>query len=72
MKRNIKGAALLCLIFMLLLEARVSAKEVNVNISVNDKVINFTKETGIPFADERERTFVPIRVVMESMGILVD
>lgn len=74
MKRCIKGSiAFLCIAFFVFsLFGETRAKDFDVELSINGNHINFTNETGRPFANETERTFVPLRITMESMGVNVE
>lgn len=74
MKRCIKGSiAFLCLAFFVFsLYGETRAKDFDVELSINGTHITFTEETGKPFANETNRSYVPLRVVMETMGVNVD
>lgn len=43
-----------------------------VDISIDDANIEFCSHTGIPFIDSNNRTQVPLRITMESLGAEVD
>lgn len=74
MKRCIKGSiAFLCAaLFVFSLFGDTRAKDFDVELTINGKGINFTEETGRPFANETARTFVPLRITMESLGVNVE
>lgn len=44
------------------------ADNYDISITINDKNIEFTSDSGLPFVDENGRTLVPLRVVMEEYG----
>lgn len=43
-----------------------------VDISINDTNVEFCGHTGIPYIDSNNRTQVPLRITMESLGAEVD
>lgn len=43
-----------------------------VDIDIDDAKIEFCGHTGIPFIDSNNRTQVPLRITMESLGAEVD
>ncbi|QSX05302.1 hypothetical protein JYG23_11535 [Sedimentibacter sp. zth1] len=43
-----------------------------VDISIDGLKVNFTKHSGYPFVDANNRTMVPLRLTMESIGAKVD
>ncbi len=65
MKRKI-AAFTVAFVFML------STSAYAVDISIDDANIEFCSHTGIPFIDSNNRTQVPLRITMESLGAEVD
>ena len=43
-----------------------------VDIDIDDAKVEFCGHTGIPFIDSNNRTQVPLRMTMESLGAVVD
>lgn len=63
MKRKIFAFAIsIMLMFML------SASAYAVDISIDDRKVEFCGHTGIPFIDSHNRAQVPLRMTMESLG----
>ena len=67
MKRKI---VVFAVVFLLLLMFSTSAYAVD--ISIDDTNLEFCGHTGIPFMDSHNRTQVPLRITMESLGAEVD
>ena len=65
MKRKI---AALTVAFMIMFSSNAYA----VDISIDDTKMEFCGHTGIPFIDSHNRTQVPLRIVMESLGAEID
>ena len=65
MKRKI---AALTVAFMTIFSSNAYA----VDISIDDTKMEFCGHTGIPFIDSHNRTQVPLRIVMESLGAEID
>ncbi|SDW92555.1 copper amine oxidase N-terminal domain-containing protein [Tepidimicrobium xylanilyticum] len=47
-------------------------KSYNINITIDGKPVNFTKDLGYPYLTKTQRTMVPIRIISENMGYNVD
>lgn len=64
-KRHLKlmMATLFCVVFM---TAGVFAG--NVDVYICDEKIPYNESSGVPFIDENNRTLVPLRMTMESVG----
>lgn len=67
-KLRIGQLLILALLFSFLGAAQVLAAEPTLHVVINYKPVVFTAETGYPFVDENNRTMVPLRGAMESMG----
>ncbi len=55
------------MVLFLLITINCSFAE-EVEIEIDEKVVDFTEEFGIPFIDGNSRTQVPLRTAMESFG----
>ena len=54
------------LFFIMFLSVCIFAR--NVDVFVCDEKISYNEDSGIPFVDENNRTLVPLRLTMESIG----
>jgi hypothetical protein len=66
-----KKILLLVIVLSLVLSLSAFAAD-SVNISIEEELVEFNKEYGIPFIDENNRTQVPFRATMETYGAEVD
>lgn len=57
-------------IFMILFSQQIIFAN-SVNIVINDKNIEFSDDSGIPYIDKNFRTMVPLRATMEAIGCSV-
>ncbi len=73
MPRKTKAAAAVFIASLLFLlpAAAVLSQDYGVNVYVDGSKIEF-KEEERPFIDEQNRTIVPVRLISESMGAVVD
>lgn len=68
-KRKITG---LLIIMTIIWSISSNAEETEIKITLDDKKIEFDQDSGFPFADENQRTLVPIRRTMECAGVKVE
>lgn len=59
-----------CITFNLFVN--VAGAEVQINMIIDNEKVIFAEELGIPFADENNRTQVPLRLAMEKIGAEVE
>lgn len=50
----------------------IGAMAEDIKVYVGTEKLSFTKDTGIAFFDENDRTMVPMRAAMEAFGVDVD
>ena len=62
---------LLVLVFALALIGPAGAAKTGVSVTIDKKPVSFSASDGAPFIDENSRTLVPLRVVMETYGCIV-
>ena len=68
-KRKIAG---LIIMMTIIWSISSNAEESELKVTINDKKVEFDEDSGFPFADENQRTLVPIRRDMESAGVKVE
>ncbi len=68
MKKNLMLLTLICAIFLV---STVAYADTGVQIEVNGERVDFSENTGIPFVDEASRTQIPVKVVLERLGVSI-
>lgn len=70
MKKRILSL-IMVLVLSIALVSTVASVKTDVSVVIDNKPVLFTDGDGAPFIDENGRTLVPLRVVMESFGCIV-
>ena len=71
-KRSLIASLLSLIMFCVMFTVPVGAENNSeIKILINDRVVEFTDDTGYPYVDENNRTMVPLRVTMETAGFAV-
>ncbi len=70
MKKRILSL-IMVLVLSIALVSTVASAKTDVSVVIDNKPVLFTDGDGAPFIDENGRTLVPLRVVMESFGCIV-
>ena len=67
-----RKVVLIISIILLVSSLIVGANEAGIKVKLDDKIVEFTEESGMPFLDANNRIQVPFRATLESLGITVD
>ncbi|MDA3845313.1 MAG: lectin like domain-containing protein [Vallitaleaceae bacterium] len=70
MKRVIIGLGMVFILLTMSIRP-ILAIDINIRVFLNNKQITYNVNYGIPFADENNRTQVPLRLTLESFGAKV-
>lgn len=69
-KKSTAYAIIVVFLFSIFSAENVYASQIG--ISINDRPVHFTPESGEPFVDQTDRAQVPFRLTMESFGCVVN
>ncbi|WDV45791.1 copper amine oxidase N-terminal domain-containing protein [Clostridiaceae bacterium M8S5] len=69
MKKACKG---FIMVFVLCMLTVIAYSQGNINVSINEYNVEYSKDTGFPFVDENSRTQVPFRATLEAFGAVVE
>ncbi|MCT4543471.1 MAG: lectin like domain-containing protein [Vallitalea sp.] len=71
--KNIKKVLIIVLTIVFIVPSSVYAVESDgVSVILDDKIINYNNDYGMPYINENNRTMVPLRLTLESYGAEVE